>query len=131
VVSQENVDLWRKVFDAGQRLDWDTWDRYVDPDIFVRLDPSWPEQRLCGREALRRFWLDARRAMGSHARIEDMVDLGDRVLARLCANTHGQHSGVEGELRWSEIGTIREGRFVFTEMFLDHHQALKAVGLEA
>jgi ketosteroid isomerase-like protein len=129
-VSQENVDLCRKAFDAGQRLDWDAWDRYFDPDVFVRLDPSWPEQRIYGREALRRFWLDARETMGSDGRIDEIVDLGDRVLIRFSAKTRAQHSGVEGELRWSEVSTIRDGRFVFTEVFLDYHQARKAVGLE-
>ena len=129
-MSQENVDLCRKLFDTAQRLDWDAWDQYIDPDIFVRLDPSWPEQRIYGREALRRFWLDARATLGSDAWIEDIVDLGDRVLVRLGAHTHGQRSGLESEFRWTEISTIREGRFVFAEVFLDHHQALKAVRLE-
>jgi ketosteroid isomerase-like protein len=130
-VSQENVDLCRKVFDAGQRLDWETWDQYIDPDIFVRLDPSWPEQRIYGREALRRFWLGAREAMGSDTWIEEIVDLGDRILVRFCMNAHGQHSGLGvGEVRWSEITTIREGRAVFAELYLDHVQARKAVGLE-
>jgi hypothetical protein len=41
----------------------------------------------------------------------------------------GGSSGVEGEQRLSEIATFREGRIVFIECFLDHEQALNAVGL--
>ena len=48
---------------------------------------------------------------------------------RMCWNTRGQHSGLEGQQRWSQIVTIRDGRYTFREYFLDHEQALNAVGL--
>jgi hypothetical protein len=35
-----------------------------------------------------------------------------------------------GEIRWSELAAVREGRVVLIEMFLDHVQALGVVGLE-
>ena len=69
-------------------------------------------------------------SMGSDVCIDEVVDLGDRVLARWCWNTRGQHSGIGGELRYSEIVTYREGRAILIEHFRDHEQALKAVGLE-
>ena len=55
---------------------------------------------------------------------------GDRLLTRFCWKTRGQHSGIERDLRWSQINTYRDGLVVFAEYFLDHEQALKAVGLE-
>ena len=42
---------------------------------------------------------------------------------------HGQHSGVEGEFRYSQISTLREGRAILIEYFFEHEQALAAVGL--
>jgi len=42
----------------------------------------------------------------------------------------GPHSGVEGDQCYSAICTLRDGRVILEEFFLDHGQALKAVGLE-
>jgi ketosteroid isomerase-like protein len=129
-VSQENVDLWRKTVEASVRGDWDAWRPLIDPDVFVRLDPNWPEQRIYGREAFLNFLRSVQESLGSSRRVEEVIDLGDRILARHVWNTRGQYSGIEGDLRWSEIVTFRDGRGVFAELYLDHAQALKAVGLE-
>ena len=69
-------------------------------------------------------------AGGGDLRIEEIVDLGDRLLVRLHWHALGSHSGIEADLRVSEIATIRDGRVILSEFFLDHHEALKAVGLE-
>ena len=39
----------------------------------------------------------------------------------------GQHSGVEGEFRTSQILTFREGRTILIEYFFEHEQALRAL----
>lgn len=38
-----------------------------------------------------------------------------------------QHSGIEGERCFSEIGTIRDGRVILPEFFLEHDRALEAL----
>ena len=129
-MSQENVDFYRKQFDALTRSDWDVVAAGLDPDVVVRTDPGWPEQRIYGRQAVTAWARGALESLGPDFRIDEIVDLGDRVLARWCWNTRGQHSGVGGELRYSEIVTYRESRAVLIEHFRDHDQALKAVGLE-
>jgi ketosteroid isomerase-like protein len=128
-VSQENVDLYRAGFDAIGRGEWDVVRAHWDPDILVRTDPGWPEQRIYGREAVTAWQRSAFESMGHDFRIEEIVDLGDRVLARWCWTTRGQHSGIGGELRYSEIVTYREGRAILIEHFRDHEQALKSLGL--
>jgi ketosteroid isomerase-like protein len=129
-VSQENVDLDRRWFEALTRGDLDAVIAHWDPDILVRTDPGWPEQRIYGRQAVMAWTRGALESMGPEFRVEEVVDLGDRVLARWCWNTRGQHSGIGGELRYSEIVTFREGRAILVEHFRDHEQALKAVGLK-
>jgi ketosteroid isomerase-like protein len=126
-VSQENVDLYRKVFDAIGRGDWDAVGAMVDPDIVVRTDPGWPEQRVYGRHAYMAWMRDTMESMGPDFHIDEVVDLGDRVLARWCWSTVGQHSGIAGELRYSEIVTYREGLAILIEHFHDHQQALEAL----
>jgi ketosteroid isomerase-like protein len=129
-VPQQNVDLLRKSNAAFRRGDWDAWGANFDPDILVRTDPIWPEQRIYGRQAVLYWGRGIWESLGSDVRLDEIEDLGDRVLARARWVTQGQHSGVEGELVWSELLTVREGRVVFIEMFPDHEQALKAVGLK-
>ena len=118
-MSQENVDFYRKQFDALTRSDWDVVAAGLDPDVVVRTDPGWPEQRIYGRQAVTAWLRGAVESLGPGARIDEIVDLGDRVLARWCWNTRGQHSGVGGELRYSEIVT-----------YLDRDRALADLGLK-
>ena len=96
-MSQENVDFYRKQFDAITRSDWGVVAAGLDPDVVVRTDPGWPEQRILGRQAVTAWLRGAVESLGPGARIDEIVDLGDRVLARWCWSTRGQHSGVDGE----------------------------------
>ena len=75
------------------------------------------------------FFRSAWESLGPDVCVDEIVDLGDRVLVRLCWMVSGQHSGASGELRWTEINTYREGRAILCEFFIEHAQALKAVGL--
>ena len=128
-MSQENVELVRRGNSAFRRGDWEAFDEIADPHISLRMDSRWPEQRAYGRAAAIGFYRDAAATGGSDLRIEDMVDLGDRVLYRLCWHMQGSHSGLGGEQRYTIISTIRHGRVILEEFFLDDDDALKAVGL--
>ncbi len=129
-MSQETVETVWRVNEAYRRADWDAVAAYLDPDVLVRTDPRWPEQRLYGREAVVAWYRGTVESMGPDVRIEEVLDLGDRALIRLCWFTRGAHSAAQGEMRFSELNTFREGRLILSEFFLEHEEALKAVGLE-
>jgi ketosteroid isomerase-like protein len=129
-VSQENVELVREGNAAFRRGDWDNVAANLDPHILVRADPRWPEQRVYGREAALAFYRNLWESAGPDVRIEELTDLGDRVLVRVCWYMRGVHSGVEGDFWSSIIFTFREGRVILEEFFLEHERALEAVGLE-
>ena len=99
----------------------------MDPHVLVRTDPRWLEQHVYGREAWIAWAQGLLESGGPDVRIEELVDLGDRVLVRVCWIMRGQHSGVEGEFRTSQILTFREGRTILIEYFFEHEQALKAL----
>ena len=128
-MSQENIDGYGAQLDAIKRGDSDVYAANLDADVLVRTDPGWPEQRIYGRQAVTAWARGATESLGPDFHIDKIVDLGDRVLVRWCWNTRGDHSGIGGELRYSEIVTYREGRAILVEHFRDHAQALKAVGL--
>jgi len=129
-VSQETVELAREGNAAFRRGDWDTVAANLDPDVLLRMDARWPEQRVYGREAAVAFYRGLWESGGSDVRMEEIIDLGDRVLVRFCWHLRGLQSGVEGEMRASAISTFREGRLILEEFFIEHEQALEAVGLE-
>ena len=128
-MSQENVEAVRRFNDSFRRADWDAMAAGMDQHILIRADTSWPERYIYGREATIAWYRDVWESWGPDAYIEEAIDLGDRVLVRFRWIISGQHSGVAGEQRFSEIATLREGRVILVEYFLDPDEALKAVGL--
>ena len=129
-MSQENVEIVWTMNAAFRSADWDAVAAILDPDVLIRTDARWPEQRVYGHEAVMSFYRGAWESLGKEVRIEDVVDLGDRILIRACWSVRGQQSDVQGEMRYSELNTYRAGRLIFSEFFLDHSEALKAVELE-
>jgi hypothetical protein len=128
-MSQENIELARRNSDAFRRGDWEALAATLDPHVLLRLDPRWPEQRVYGRTAALDFFRSARESLGPDSSIQEIMDLGDRLLIRVRWATRGHTSGIEEDLAWSEVVTYRDGFTAFIEYFLDHHDALKAVGL--
>ncbi|MCW3057859.1 MAG: hypothetical protein JWO21_1828 [Solirubrobacterales bacterium] len=126
-MSRANLDAFEKGNDAFRRGDWDAIAATIDAHVLVRADPRWPEQRFYGREAVIAFWRGLWESWGPDARVEEVIDLGDRLLVRWRFIVHGQHSGVEGEQRISAIQTYREGHVILVEYFLEHEQALEAL----
>jgi ketosteroid isomerase-like protein len=129
-MSQQNVEIARRNNEAFRRADWEALTASLDPHVLLRTDPRWPEQYVYGQAAAIDFYRSGWESLGPDARIEEIEDLGDRLLIRLRWVTRGRQSGLETDLRWSEVVTYRDGRSVFIEYFLDHEQARKAVGLE-
>ena len=129
-MSEENVRRAREANDAARRGDWEALAPNLDPHVLARTDPRWPEQHIYGREAVIAFWRGLSESVGTDTRIEEIMDLGDRILVRVCWTMHGEQSGLAGEQGVSIIETYREGRVILIEYFLEHEQALKAVGLE-
>jgi ketosteroid isomerase-like protein len=130
-VSQENVEIVRAGVDSFSRGDWDDLVASYDPNVVVHNDPSWPEQIISGRDAVFDWLRSVQELLGPGIRIEEIQDLGDgdRVLVRLCWTLHGVRSGVEGDMRWTQIVELHDGRITIIEQFIDHAEALKAVGL--
>jgi ketosteroid isomerase-like protein len=128
-MSQENVDVMRNGNAAFRNGDWDAIAANLDPDILLRMDARWPEQRIYGRDAAIAFYRGLWESAGPDVRIEATIDLGDRVLVRMRWHMRGLQSGLEGQQPTSLIATFRDGRVILVEFFLEHDHALKAVGL--
>jgi ketosteroid isomerase-like protein len=83
-----------------------------------------------GASGIRQFFRDVAESWESF-RFEatDFRDLGDRVLVLGEVRGRGRVSGVEVADRWGWIIELSEGRAASLRGFLDHCEALDAVGL--
>jgi ketosteroid isomerase-like protein len=144
----ETVEALRRAFEdasrvrdpSGRRLDvldpktLDVVYDFLDPEIEVREDPSFPETgTFTGKAAVRRYFDQFTESFDEFTlEPEDFIDLGDdRVLMLFRLQTRGKESGARVEARPGWIYTIRDGKGVRIEAYLDRAEALAAAGLPA
>ena len=132
-MSQENVDLAKKILDAFNRRDKAAWQALMDPDLEVAPPQDWPEAGLIrGSEAAWHFYVQNIEAFreGVLEHVE-LIDAGtDRVLSHLGGEMHGALSGALVPFSYWVVSTVRDGKGVRDEWFANRAAALKAVGLE-
>jgi ketosteroid isomerase-like protein len=61
---------------------------------------------------------------------ERVIDLGDRVLVLSRQSGRGKRSGVPLDTEYGDIFTIRDGKIVRWELYMERADALAAAGLE-
>jgi|SRR5437016_3463287 len=132
-MSQENVEIIRRAYDALERGDLDLLaSEFYDPQIewqTSREDPDAATHR--GREAVRRYydqWLDS--FEGLHADVEEYIDAGmDRVFTWVRWTGRGRGSGIDAEWWLAIVYTLRAGRILKAEEYFDRGEALQTLGL--
>jgi ketosteroid isomerase-like protein len=131
-MSQENVKIVQRAYDALRREDWDTYAALHDPEcvIFPRTLGVEGGVPYRGHEGLHTFWTDIR---GSFAdwlpEIEEARDFGDTVVVKAHFRARGKDSGVAlDEVIWQAI-KIRGGRATWWMVCNSEQEALQAAGL--
>jgi ketosteroid isomerase-like protein len=133
-MSQENVDVFRRVLQAFNDGDIEALVAECDPSV------EWEEQPIPGVDPLYRGHEGVRRwaatirgmetEMGSlEGRIERVKETDDTVIASLCFEGEGASSGVRVPMHVHLVGTFRGGKVVRRQVFLTLAEALEAVGL--
>jgi ketosteroid isomerase-like protein len=132
-MSQENVEVVSDALDAfaerGLAAMADCW----AADINWRAIEGAPDDVgvMQGAESLRHYyqdWIDTFDDMSNVP--EELLDLGDdRVLAVQRATGRAKASGIETELRYAVVYTVRDGKIARGREYIDRAAALEAVGL--
>jgi uncharacterized protein len=129
-MSQENVEIVRRGFEAWNAGDMDALREIFDPGIVWRAPEGWPEPGpYIGREAVMRQQEQLRGTWDSDSfqLISDFIDVGDRVAVRYIWRGVGQ--GPESNIELTGVFTVRKGTISHIEFFWDHAEALEALGL--
>jgi len=129
-MSQENVEIVRATFDAWNAGDMGAFGDSYDPHVVVRYADGWPEgsEPIMGREAVMRQWEQQREPFDADTiELLDVIDLGDRVIARMIWRAVG--SGPDLKIEVTTVTTHRKGKTILVEFFWDHAEALEAVGI--
>jgi len=129
-MSQENVVIPRRSFEAWNAGDMGAFGEQYDPHVVLRWAEGWPEglEPIMGREAVMREWEQQREPFDTDTlELIEIVDLDDRIVARFI--WHAVGSGPDVNIEVTSVATVRKGKTILVEFFWDHEQALKAVGL--
>lgn len=130
-MSQGNVELVRRVFDAWNEGAFSDWISLHHPNVVVIPPEGWPEgQAPDSREA----WASqAMRLMDSweeqRLEVDDLREVGGRVLVLFRWITRGKDSGIEMETPMSVVAEVKDGMLGHLNYFVGHEEALEAVGL--
>jgi ketosteroid isomerase-like protein len=133
-MSQENVEVMRTAFEAFADRGLDAMAEFWDPDIVWRAAEGAIDDvgEMHGLAAVRRYVQEGFDTFDLLSLVvEELRDVGDdRVLAIQRLKGRAKLSGIEVELRYAGVNTLRDGKVVLVREYLRVEDALKAVGLE-
>jgi ketosteroid isomerase-like protein len=136
-MSQENVEIIRRHYEAFNRRDLDTVAQYHHPEIEVYPGAVGPDTdtgshgRFCGRAEVRQFFEAILNTWETvTVELEEVIEgAGGRVLGVEQWHTHGRE-GIEVGTKIFDLYTFRDGLIVRGDGFLDRAEALEAAGLK-
>jgi ketosteroid isomerase-like protein len=132
-MSQENVELVQRNFQAWNRGDVDAWLESAHPEvewssaIARRMEGDATVYR--GRAQMRQFWDEWHSVWDLTIDLSEFRDLGETVVAIGSMRAHGKTSGIDIEGPVAYVFELDGGLGRRVRAYLDHAEALEALGL--
>jgi ketosteroid isomerase-like protein len=129
---QSNADVVRELLGAYDRGDMDAVFAKLDPEVeFVEAADYPGASTYHGPEGVQRALDGWREAWGEiRLELDELVELGDRVLTVGRQHVRAEFSGVGFQAPLATLWTLREGRVARAEHFLDPDEARAAAELD-
>ena len=132
-MSEETVEIVRRVYEAAAQRDSETVLALYDPEVELdntRLGIVGTVGVYHGHEGLRRFfsiWHEAWESVDYE--VEELIDAGDdQVVAVVTRHGRGRSSGADVELHVVLLWTVRVGKVVRVVWFPTREEAMQAAG---
>ncbi len=128
-MSQENVEIVRRAYDALSRRDFDTFSGLHD--LHVELTQLRPEgATYTGHDGVRKYWDELFDVFPDfNVEVDDIREVGDLILITARISGHGMGSDVPIEQPIWQLGELRAGRILWWRSFPSKSEALEAAGL--
>jgi ketosteroid isomerase-like protein len=132
-VSQENVDLVRRVLREAQHNPPALWDILDDEVLWDAGDLELPDARPAqwhgpaGVQEFFRRWIGPFDEWGYE--VGEMIDAGDTVVAHVHQWGRGKGSGAKVESQFWLVWTIRDGKLVRGAHYAERAEALASAGI--
>jgi ketosteroid isomerase-like protein len=130
-MSEENVEIVRRCYEAVNRGDLASADAYLHPEIEFHTYVQSPEAGVYrGKEAVRKY---NETLFGQFEvirfEVTDLVDAGDRVVVLTTQHAVPKGGQQEMNVHVAEVWAIRDGLLVERRSYSTKTEALEAVGL--
>jgi ketosteroid isomerase-like protein len=129
-MSQENVEIVRRIDDGWSRGDFSVGTNLMTSDFewhqhAEAVEPGSHRGAAIGGAITKIFEVYEDFRVGP----EEYIDAGDQVVVTARVQATGKGSGVELDVRYSFVWTVRGGKLAELAVFLDRSRALEAAGL--
>jgi ketosteroid isomerase-like protein len=131
-MSQENVKMIQRIFDAFNSEDIELILSFTDPDFELDVPPELSAEPdvYRGQEGMRRYWESFREAMDEiRMQPERVFDAGEVVVVDLHLTAKGRRTAIAVEQRTPGLWTIRNGKVTRIRAYASLSEALEAAGL--
>jgi uncharacterized protein len=129
-MSQENVEIVRRLWEAWERRDTEAVLGLYDPAIVWESGGTGLGGSYRGHEGVRQYfreWLETFEGYDSKA--ETFIDAGDKVVVGSRVRGRGKASGVEVGMPGWQVYKVRNGLVIRVDFFQTEAEALEAAGL--
>jgi ketosteroid isomerase-like protein len=129
-MSQENVEIVQRIYDGWSHGDFSVGTNLMAPDFewhqhAEAVEPGSHRGAAIGGAITKIFEVYEDFRVGP----EEYIDTGDQVMVTARVQATGKGSGVELDVRYSFVWTVRGGQLAELAVFLDRSQALESSGL--
>jgi ketosteroid isomerase-like protein len=131
-MSQENVEIVRRMYDMWNRGDFGAGMEFLDSKVVIDRSRSvGPEARIYrGLAEAEQFWVDWNNAWAdARWEIDECIGSGDTVAVFGRLHARGVTSGVTVDANVSQTFELRGGKITRATLFQSRSDALEAAGL--
>jgi ketosteroid isomerase-like protein len=130
-VSQENVEIVRRIYEQLNRGDVEGMVELCDDDLLMDMSERvFNPDTYRGHDGIRRFYEGVRDAWKSYIwTVEETRVAGDTVVVMLHCEGQSREGGPGVDWRVAWLWKLRQGRPVFLRFYRDRADALEAAGL--
>jgi ketosteroid isomerase-like protein len=129
-MSQENVEIVRKVYEALNRRDWDAGFHDMHPDFEMTTQREIAAGTRRGRKQVQEFVEEYSAAFDNHIfEPDEFLENGDQVVVLLTRRARPKGGSADIVVRNGHLWTVRDGTILSMKSFPDPEKALEAVRL--